>query len=139
MRALRTIFLVATAIFYSHALAQTAGSSGLGEPFYPWMGNGGYDVQDYAASLRLSTDFIVEEGSVTIEAVATQDLSAFNLDFGQPKVTAVNVGGLTAKFVHRDPELTITPVNSIRSGDRFRLRVNYSGRQGLEPSYPEWI
>jgi aminopeptidase N len=136
MRALKTMLLVGASILYTHAFAQSPGSAGLGEPFYPWMGNGGYDVQDYDASLRMTTDFNIEEGSVTIEAVATQDLSAFNLDFGQLRVTAVNVNGLEARFVHRDPELTITPKNPIRSGDRFRVRVNYKGLAGSRAFVP---
>jgi hypothetical protein len=35
------------------------------------MGNGGYDVQNYDADLRLSEDLRSVQGSVVIEAVAT--------------------------------------------------------------------
>ena len=120
----------------SSALAQTPGSGTLGESFYPWMGNGGYDVQDYDVALSFGENLNTVRGSVTIEAVATQDLSAFNLDFGGPTVTGVNVNGLEARALHADPELTITPANPIRRGQTFRVRVQYSGRPGSRVDAP---
>ena len=120
----------------SSALAQTPGAASLNEPFYPWMGNGGYDVQDYDVALSFGENLSTVRGSVTIAAVATQDLSVFNLDFGGPTVTGVNVGGLEARVLHEDPELTITPANPIRRGQTFRVRVEYSGRPGSRVSAP---
>jgi aminopeptidase N len=118
------------------ALAQTPGAASLGEPFYPWMGNSGYDVQDYDVALSFGESLNTVRGSVTIEAVATQDLSAFNLDFGGPTVTSVNVGGLEAQALHEDPELRVTPANPIRRGAAFRVRVEYSGRPGAKVDAP---
>jgi hypothetical protein len=63
----------------------TAGSPGLGDPFFPLAGNGGYDVSHY--SLRLDYDVASRRlvGSATISATATQDLSRFDLDLrGRP-------------------------------------------------------
>jgi aminopeptidase N len=120
----------------SSAAAQTAGSSSLGEPFYAWMGNGGYDVQDYDVSLRVAENMRDIQGSVIIEAVATQDLRVFNLDFGDPRVTGVNVNGLEARSQHRDPELSITPSSPIRRGETFRVRVQYTGRPGSKALAP---
>ena len=105
------------------AFAQTPGAISLGDPFYPWMGNGGYDVRDYDVALSFGESLSTVRGSVTIEAVATQDLSAFNLDFGSPTVTEVNVDGLEAKALHADPELTVTPANPIRRGRSEERRV----------------
>jgi hypothetical protein len=58
----------------------TAGAPGLGDPFFPLAGNGGYDVSHY--SLRFSYDPATRQldGTATISAMATQNLSRFDLD-----------------------------------------------------------
>src|SRR6478609_10861783 len=56
------------------------GAAGLGDPYYPLDGNGGYDVGRYLLELSYepATGFLA--GSATIHARATQDLSSFSLD-----------------------------------------------------------
>jgi aminopeptidase N len=113
------------------ALALSPGSSSLNDPIFPWMGNGGYDAQDYNIKLRFTPDKRgVAGGVTTMEAVATQDLSQFNLDFGVMDVQSVTVNGSSARFNHEDPELTILPAQSIPNGERFRVTVTYSGTPG---------
>src|SRR5215470_17989475 len=57
-----------------------AGSPGLGDPFFPLAGNGGYDVSNY--SLRLTYDPGTRHlvGSAAVSATATQNLFRFDLD-----------------------------------------------------------
>ena len=59
------------------------------------MGNGGYDVAHYDLDLRYATNAPSQsiDGTVTIVARATQDLSRFNLDFAGASVGAVSVNG----------------------------------------------
>ncbi|PJJ65061.1 M1 family metallopeptidase [Compostimonas suwonensis] len=57
------------------------GAAGIGDPYFPLDGNGGYDVEHYALDLSYDPESDVLAGTATITAVATQDLSAFNLDF----------------------------------------------------------
>ncbi len=53
----------------------TAGSSGIGDPYYPLLGNSGYDVQHYTLDLDLDVaGGAITSGQVTIEAVALLDL-----------------------------------------------------------------
>src|SRR5215211_9438047 len=60
----------------------TAGSSGIGDPYYPLLGNSGYDVQHYTLDLDLDVSAgSVSAGNVTIDAIALLNLCAFNLDF----------------------------------------------------------
>jgi hypothetical protein len=56
----------------------TPGAAGLGDPYYPLDGNGGYDVRHYHLDLRYDPATDVLEGVATIEARATQNLSRFN-------------------------------------------------------------
>jgi aminopeptidase N len=114
--------------FGSLALAQTAGSSSLNDPIFAFMGNGGYDAQDYDINLRIFGTHQSVDGATTMQAVATQDLSSFNLDFGSMVVTSVIVNGRMARFSQADPELTITPRKPILKGDAMKVSVTYSGK-----------
>src|SRR5688572_28393062 len=70
-----------------------AGSSGIGDPYFPLDGNGGYDVEHY--DLKVSYDPATDRltGEATIRARATQNLSAFNLDFVGLRLRSLTVNG----------------------------------------------
>jgi hypothetical protein len=57
------------------------GASGIGDPYYPAYGNGGYDVSHYDLRLKYQPETDRLEGTATLLARTTQDLSRFNLDF----------------------------------------------------------
>src|SRR5690554_1586234 len=64
------------------SLGCTAGSVGIGDRYFPTMGNGGYDVQHYDLDLTLDVSgSAILAGVTTIEAFALADLCSFNLDF----------------------------------------------------------
>ncbi|WP_305785712.1 M1 family metallopeptidase [Symbioplanes lichenis] len=104
----------------------TPGAPGLGDRLYPLLGNGGYDVRDYALSLRYPAKDPAQTitGTVTISAVATQALSRFDLDFGGGSVGAVSVNGHAARFTRTGDELVITPRQALRKGKRFTVTVS---------------
>lgn len=104
------------------------GAPGAGDPLFRGLGNGGYDVAHYTVALDVDVDANVVSGRTRIEAVATQDLSSFNLDLRGLDVTAVSVNGRSAGHVRDVYELTITPATPIRAGTTFRARVTYEGR-----------
>jgi aminopeptidase N len=110
--------------------AGISGSSSLNDPLYPWMGNGGYDAKHYTIDLRVPADHKTVEGMTVMEATATEDLSSFNLDLGSLQVKSVLVNGARANFNHDDPELTITPSETISKGSSFRVQVVYMGTPG---------
>ena len=112
------------------ALGFAPGSAGVGDPFFPEAGNGGYDVADYDLDLRYSPNTRKLVADAEITATATQDLSAFNLDFRGPRVTSVEVDGVDAGFDRSGPELVVTPSAGIADGSRFRVEVGYRGRPG---------
>src|SRR5215475_14552758 len=53
------------------------GASGVGDSLYPDLGNGGFDVRHYDLALTWEPDGGGLSGVATIEAKATQALSAF--------------------------------------------------------------
>src|SRR4051794_24538709 len=58
----------------------TPGAAGVGDPYFPEEGNGGYDVRNYDLSLGYdpATDHL--DGLALITARATQTLGSFHLD-----------------------------------------------------------
>ena len=105
----------------------TPGSPGLGDPFFPLAGNGGYDVANYA--LRLSYDPATNQldGTVTIRATATQNLSRFDLDLRGFDISRLLVNGQAASFTRDGQELVITPAAGLPVGQAFTVVVDYAG------------
>lgn len=133
----------------------TAGASGVGDAYFPFAGNGGYDVQHYDLAIRyappapspapLSGQF---DGVATIDLVATQDLDRFNLDLRGMDVRSVTVNGKAATGIEpplagqvvdgaaywhvqddaqRSWELTIQPRPKIKAGQAVKLVIEYGG------------
>jgi aminopeptidase N len=111
----------------AQAAGFSAGSAGVGDPYFPHEGNGGYDVAHYG--LRLSYDPATHHlaGSGTITAVARKSLSRFDLDLTGFKVSEVTVGGRPARFRRSGQELVITPARGLTRGSRFTTVVSYAG------------
>jgi aminopeptidase N len=104
------------------------GSPGLGDPFFPNAGNGGYDVAHYSLILGYEPGANQLTGSATITANATQDLSSFDLDLRGFSISRVVVNGREASFSRRgDQELVITPRSGLRSGSVFTVVIDYTG------------
>jgi aminopeptidase N len=119
---------VLLAALLSTTLAAAApGASSAGDPLFPGLGNGGYDVQHYTLSLRYPKTAPVQDvrGHVTIDALAVQDLSRFNLDFRGGSVASVRVGGASARYRRQGKELIVTPAQPIAAGARFTVGVRY--------------
>ncbi len=109
------------------------GAAGIGDRYYPLLGNGGYDAIHYTIDLDLD----IEAGSIldataTIDAVASQDLSAFNLDFRGPQIDEVAVDGERADWTRDGGELTITPARPLPAGQPFQAEVRYHGKPEID-------
>ncbi|WP_374684349.1 M1 family metallopeptidase [Streptomyces sp. ODS05-4] len=106
----------------------TAGAAGVGDPYFPELGNGGYNVRHYDLTLAYDPATAGLTGTAAIDARATQDLSAFNLDLTGLTVSAATVDGRPAAVSRTGGELTVRPVAALREGADFRTVVRYSGR-----------
>jgi len=106
----------------------TAGSSGLGDPYFPLLGNSGYDVQHYTLDLDLDVaGGGLAAARTTIEAVALLDLCTFNLDFRGLEIDSVTVDEQPASFSRHNGELTIEPRAPLPAGMRFTTKIAYHG------------
>jgi aminopeptidase N len=119
---------VALSLAAAPATAQTPGAAGLGDPYFPLAGNGGYDVENYDIQLAFSPSRGRIQATATITATATQSLSSFNLDLSGLRVISASVNGLGAGFRREGTELTIAPAGPIAAGSDFQVVISYAGR-----------
>jgi aminopeptidase N len=121
--------LVAMAVPAS-AEKYVAGSAGSGDPFFPQAGNGGYDARHYTLTIDYDQPANVLSGKAVIQATATENLRSFNLDLRDLyTVSKVKVDGDSATFSQHDgQELTITPSSKLKHGEKFKVKVVYSGQ-----------
>ncbi|WP_250301035.1 M1 family metallopeptidase [Streptomyces sp. NBC_01267] len=103
------------------------GGDALHDPYFPRVGNGGYDVQHYGLTLDYDPDTDRLRGTADITARANEDLSAFNLDFTGMKVDGATVDGAYAPANRAGSELTLRPHHDLDRGATFRTVVRYSG------------
>lgn len=103
------------------------GAASIGDPFYPYMGNGGYDALHYTLDLTVDVPSNTVAGTAAMQAEATHSLSTFNLDLAGLTVLGVGVDGTPAAFARIGEELVITPTVPIARGALFTATVAYFG------------
>jgi aminopeptidase N len=133
----------------------TAGAAGEGDAYFPYAGNGGYDVLHYDLAVTYAPPAAAPAplegqltGVATIDLVATQDLDRFNLDLRGMTVQSMTINGKNATGVtppapgavvdgaafwqvqndtDRIWELTIQPRPKLKTGENVQLVIQYSG------------
>jgi aminopeptidase N len=133
----------------------TSGAPGAGDPYFPYSGNGGFDVKHYDLDLKYQPPDAAPaplvghlEGTATIELAATENLDRFNLDLRGMDVQSLTVNGRGAREVPppaadapirgaaywqvqdasaRIWELTIQPGHGLRKGQRATVVIEYGG------------
>ena len=100
---------------------------GIGDPYYPLLGNRGYDVLHYTLDLSVNVATNTLNATATIKARATQDLRSFNLDFQGLQIQTIRVQGSAATFHRTQHELTVVPATPVRAGTTFTTIGVYKG------------
>ncbi|GAA2819209.1 M1 family metallopeptidase [Crossiella cryophila] len=109
--------------------AAEPGKDGVGDPYYPTDGNGGYDVSAYDVKLSYDPATRGLDAIAKITAKTTQELSRFNLDLRGLKVSSVKVNGQPAKFTRAgEHELVITPAGPLAKDAEIVVEVAYCGQ-----------
>jgi aminopeptidase N len=145
--ALRTLALaVAVSVAVAApASAQSfvAGPPGLGDPYFPLAGNGGYDAKHYSLDLDYQRAGNQLDATATIFAIATQSLRQFDLDLRGFEISRLMVNGLPAGFTRDGQELIVTPRIGLRAGRPFVVQIDYAGQpaQVVDPdgSSESWV
>jgi aminopeptidase N len=126
----------ATATSTSSAAATTAeqgavaGADGIGDEYYPTLGNGGYDVTHYDLDLAYQPSANALTATTTVEATATENLTTFDLDFDGFDIPALTVDGEPASFERVARELIVKPAVPLAAGDSFTVVAEYEGFPG---------
>jgi aminopeptidase N len=110
------------------------GSTGIGDAYYPELGNGGYDVQKYTLILDVDPVANALNANEIIDAIAIERLASFNLDFQGLTVDDLSVNDSAATIQRRGHELMITPSRPLTSGKPFTIEIKYHGNP--EPGEP---
>ena len=106
----------------------TPGAAGASDPYFPDLGNGGYEVVHYDIAITVAdTTNNSIGGRTTITATSTQALSSFDLDLTGLTVSSVTVDGRAAVVDRRDREVVVTPSRPIDNDETFTTVVDYSG------------
>ena len=137
MRRLRTAALVvltaaAVAVPALPAAADgpVAGGDSGGDPYYPTIGDTGYDAQRYDLTLRYTPKTKRLSATARIEVVPQVDLSSLYLDLRGLTVSKVEAGGREAAFRQTADKLQVTFPQSAHAGHPVQLVVRYAGTTG---------
>jgi len=104
------------------------GASSGHDPLLPTLGNGGYDVQTYDVDVVTNPVDNQTTLRVVIEAIATQRLGRFSLDYSGITPGTVTIDAVTAAFTESGGKLTVTTPRIIDSGGAFRTEIHITGR-----------
>lgn len=130
---------ISATIFFSLLLLSTGGcrahsehkrhhgEPGIGDDYYPRLGNGGYDVQSYIISLEVDPVSNYVSGTTRISALLTEPLDSLTLDFQGLSVDSVTVNDKAAAFSQIDPKLSVTLQNPDDLQGTFSILVAYHG------------
>jgi aminopeptidase N len=121
-----------------------AGLTGVGDPYFPEAGNGGYDVERYDLDLTWLPDDGRMDGVATITATATEELPRLSLDAIDLDVASVTVDGTAATAEPSgERDLVVTPAAAVAAGATFTIVVDYSAApqtiDGADPVDPGWV
>lgn len=105
----------------------SGGAPGAGDPYFPELGNGGYDALHYDLGVSYDPESGLLDGRTTLKAKATEPLRSFDLDLQKLTVDAIKVNGRKAAFTRSGDEITVTPAARLRKGERFTVTVTYGG------------
>jgi len=114
------------------AITLEEGASGLGDSYFPLLGNGGYDARHYTLDLDVDVAANLIDATVTMDAISTQPLRSFNLDFGGFTIETLNLNGDYVDYERVGRELVIYPNAVIPADTHFSVTVSYNGEPAGE-------
>lgn len=106
------------------------GDAGVGDPYYPALGNGGYDIAHHDLEIAWHPETSMIDATATLTMIPTHDLSTFNVDLVGLEVTKVLVDGEPSPIVRTDREMTVVPVDPLATGEEIDVVVSYGGSPG---------
>ncbi|MFH2072780.1 MAG: M1 family metallopeptidase [Actinomycetota bacterium] len=110
------------------AAPHSAAPNGLGDPYFPGLGNTGYDVEHYRIDRTVQPALNRIEGTTTIEAVPPADYDSFTLDFAGLDIADITIDGAAVDYRREGPQESELRVEApLVTGESFSVAVAYSG------------
>jgi len=139
---LRRVLAVPAALLLSvSTLSCAPAASPTDDPYFPGMGDSGYDVQHYRIRVHIDPDSGRLWGRTVVTARSTGELSRFHLDLAV-HTDAVSVNGREAHFWRgRGLALVVEPATPVRANTTMAVEVAYHGnpsRVDISGEYP-WL
>ena len=104
------------------------GAESVDDPYFPEIGNGGYDVTHYDLDLTVDIAGVdAIQAVATIELDAIIDLDRFSFDFTGLTVSGADIDGEPAQFEQADNKLRLTPATTIPAGTTHIVTIEYAG------------
>jgi aminopeptidase N len=112
------------------AAAPPSGAEGIGDYLFPTLGNPGYDARHYALNLRYPSATPAQQisGVVRMDAVASENLRTFNLDFNGDSFGTIEVNGVPAAARQAEEDIVITPAAPLKAGASFSVVVPFTAQ-----------
>ncbi len=113
-----------------------AGADSIGDPIFPSLGNGGYDVLHYEILLDATGPEL--QAVATLDVLATQNLSSLNVDLVGMSVDEIQIDGVDAAFSRDGRELTVEPTSTIVADSLSQIQITYHGTPTPvpDPAFP---
>ena len=106
------------------------GGTSSGDPYFPRMGDAGYDALHYDIALRYRPSTKRLAAVTTVRLRPSVALRSFALDLRGLKVSAVSVDGRRARFHQSTQKLRVRPAAPLVRGRAVSVRIAYSGTTG---------
>jgi aminopeptidase N len=100
---------------------------GIGDSYYPELGNPGYNAEHYTLDLAVDPVRGSLSGTAVIQARAARTLPRFSFDLIGLHVAMVTVDGVPAVSSRQDDKLIISPHRALAAGTGFSVAVTYQG------------
>ncbi len=111
------------------ALPQNLGGESIFDPYYPEVGNTGYDVTSYDLDLKIDVAGIDTLDAVaTIELVTQAPLDRLSFDLVGLDVQGVTIDGMPAMHEQTNNKLRVVPDATLAPNETFVITVAYSGQ-----------
>lgn len=106
----------------------TLGGETVDDPYFPEIGNTGYDVTHYDLDLTIDVAGIdTIEAVATIDMQITADLDRFSFDFVGLTATEATIDGEPATIEQTTNKLRITPSATLPAGSTQTVEIGYGG------------
>jgi aminopeptidase N len=135
-RAVALAAVVALVLSAAPVAARRAATSGIGDPYFPALGDRGYQVRHYDLALRIDPAAGTLAGTASIRATARHRLSRFRVDLAGLGVTRVTVNGTRTRVVQTQDKVVVSPPSPLAAGSAFSFTISYGGHPspGIVPS-----